>query len=101
MVLISLDHFAKENNEIFLAIKNKKLKRNFQGYSTDKANVIIGFGASSIGYLPQGYVQNTLDFEEYKKEILNEKLSIKKGIKINEEDKFRKEIIVAKATKRF
>ncbi len=90
---IGLDHFAKENNEMFLAIKDKKLKRNFQGYSTDKASSIIGFGASSISYLPNGYIQNTLDFEEYKKEILNEKLPTKKGIKIKQEDKIRKEII--------
>ena len=70
-----------------------QLKRNFQGYSTDKGTSIIGFGASAIGYLPLGYVQNTLDFEEYKKNILNEILPIKKGIKISEDDKLRKKII--------
>ncbi len=90
---IGLDHFAKPDNEMSLAIKSKKLKRNFQGYSTDKANFIIGFGASAISYLNQGYAQNTLDFEEYKKEILSEELPIKKGIAISQKDKIRKEII--------
>ncbi len=90
---IGLDHFAKVNDSMFKALKSKKLKRNFQGYSTDKGTSIIGFGASAIGYLPLGYVQNTLDFEEYKKNILNEILPIKKGIKISEDDKLRKKII--------
>lgn len=90
---IGLDHFAKPTNEMSLAVKSKKLKRNFQGYSTDKANFLIGFGASAISYLGQGYAQNTLDFEEYKKEIISEKLPIKKGIALKMEDKIRKEII--------
>ena len=34
------------------------LHRNFQGYTTDGADLLIGLGASAIGRLPQGYVQN-------------------------------------------
>lgn len=90
---IGLDHFAKKDDDMFLALKNKKLKRNFQGYSTDNAEVLIGFGTSSISYLPYGYVQNTLDLEEYKKAILNNILPIKKGVKTSKEDDFRKKII--------
>lgn len=92
-VAIGLDHFARKENLMAIAKKNKNLKRNFQGYSTDSGNAIIGFGASAISYLPNCYVQNTLDFEEYKKNILSEKLPVKKGIEISEEDKIRKKII--------
>ncbi len=90
---IGLDHFAIETDQMKIALKNKKLKRNFQGYSTDKAANLIGFGVSSIGQLQSGYVQNTLDFEEYKKNILAEKLPVIKGIKTDLDDKIRKEII--------
>lgn len=90
---IGLDHFAKKDDSMFLAFKDEKLKRNFQGYSTDTASSVIGFGASAISYLPLGYSQNTLDFDEYKKNILSEKLAVKKGIKITQDDKIRKRII--------
>lgn len=90
---IGLDHFAKADDSMAQSLKNEKLKRNFQGYSTDTANSLIGFGASAISYLPFGYAQNSLDFDEYKKNILSEKLPIIKGIEISAEDKMRKRII--------
>lgn len=92
-VSIGLDHFAKSSDVMTEALKNKKLKRNFQGYSTDTADSVIGFGASAISHLPFGYVQNTLNFEEYKKNILDKKLPTVKGIITGEEDKLRKRII--------
>ena len=39
----------------------RQLRRGFQGYTTDDAPALIGFGASAIGSLPQGYVQNAAD----------------------------------------
>lgn len=90
---IGLDHFAKAENSMSIAKNNRQLKRNFQGYSTDSGSSIIAFGASAISCLPQGYLQNTLDFDEYKTNILNNKLPVKKGIKISQDDKIRKKII--------
>ncbi len=90
---IGLDHFALTQDEMFKSLQNKELKRNFQGYSSDKGDYIIGFGLSAIGFLPQGYVQNTLDFEEYKKLLSTEILPVKKGIAVNFSDKLRKRII--------
>ncbi len=90
---IGLDHFAKPQDTMSQAIATKNLKRNFQGYSTDKADNIIGMGASAISFLPFGYAQNILDLEEYKKCILSNELATFKGIEMDEEDKMRKEII--------
>lgn len=90
---IGLDHFSKAKDSMEQAFREKELKRNFQGYSTDNANCIIGFGASSISYLPGGYAQNTLDFEEYKKNILHQELPVIKGIATDKDDKIRKKII--------
>lgn len=90
---IGLDHFTKNDDSMTQAFKNGKLKRNFQGYSTDTADNLIGLGVSSISYLSSGYAQNSLSLEEYKKTILNEKLATIKGISINKEDKMRKTII--------
>ncbi len=54
-----IDHYAKKTSSIINKVKKRKLQRNFQGYSEDSADVLIGIGTSSISNLPNGYVQNT------------------------------------------
>ena len=53
-IAIGLDHFAKPHDELAIALTKNKVQRNFQGYTTDE-NLIIGFGASAISSLKQGY----------------------------------------------
>src|ERR1019366_10004995 len=56
-VAVGLDHFARPGDAMAQAAMRGTLARNFQGYTTDKAPVLIGLGASAISALPQGYVQ--------------------------------------------
>lgn len=90
---IGLDHFAAIDDSMSEFLNSKKLKRNFQGYSSDQGNFIIGFGVSAIGYLEHGYVQNSVDFNEYKEAVLAKELPIKKGLKLSKNDQIRKRII--------
>ena len=60
-VRVGLDHFALPEDDMAQAAGAGRLARNFQGYTTDAAPVLIGLGASSIGTLPQGYVQNAAE----------------------------------------
>ena len=92
-VAIGLDHFAKNDDPMTLALKSRRLKRNFQGYSTDNANSTIGFGISAISHLQFGYAQNTLDFEQYKNNILTSKFATAKGIYTGDDEILRKKII--------
>ncbi|WP_164660340.1 oxygen-independent coproporphyrinogen III oxidase [Tropicibacter sp. Alg240-R139] len=55
---IGIDHFATQDDGLTQALKAGRLKRNFQGYTDDQANVLIGVGASSISKFPHGYAQN-------------------------------------------
>jgi len=55
---IGIDHFATQEDGLTRALKTGKLRRNFQGYTDDQAEVLIGVGASSISRFPQGYAQN-------------------------------------------
>ncbi|MBP5857245.1 oxygen-independent coproporphyrinogen III oxidase [Marivibrio halodurans] len=57
-VPIGFDHFARPDDPMARALARGALRRNFQGYTTDGAETLIGIGASAIGRLPQGYVQN-------------------------------------------
>ncbi len=55
---IGIDHFALPDDGLAKAAKAGTLRRNFQGYTDDQADVLIGVGASSISKFPQGYAQN-------------------------------------------
>ncbi|MBE7636662.1 oxygen-independent coproporphyrinogen III oxidase [Sneathiella sp. P13V-1] len=90
---IGLDHFASPDDEMAIALKEQKLHRNFQGYTTDEADTLIGIGASSIGSLPQGYVQNTVPIGDYKKQVLNNGFAVAKGIAVTTDDKMRRDVI--------
>ena len=55
---IGIDHFALPTDGLAQAQKNGQLRRNFQGYTDDQAEALVGLGASSISRFPQGYAQN-------------------------------------------
>lgn len=90
---IGLDHFAKPDDSLALAQAQGRLARNFQGYTDDTAPALIGLGASSIGALPQGYVQNEPDVPGWRKAIAAGKLPVARGIALSDDDRLRRAII--------
>jgi oxygen-independent coproporphyrinogen-3 oxidase len=90
---VGIDHFVRPEDAMAKAAKNKTLKRNFQGYTTDQSNIMIGLGISSIGKTGKYYIQNTSDMPIYKKKIESGELPIMKSCSITQEDKIRGEII--------
>ena len=57
-VYIGMDHFARPDDELTVAQRNKTLQRNFQGYSTRGNADIYSFGMSAISQIPDAYWQN-------------------------------------------
>jgi oxygen-independent coproporphyrinogen-3 oxidase len=92
-VQIGLDHFAAPDDPMAIALKEKNLHRNFQGYTTDSASTLIGFGASGIGSLPQGYVVNEGETHAYERSIAEGRLATCRGIAVSADDALRREII--------
>ena len=92
-VAIGLDHFALPDDSLALALRQGRLRRNFQGYTTDTAPALLGFGASAIGSLPQGYVQNTVPIPAYRDAIRTGRLATKRGIALTDEDRARRSVI--------
>ncbi len=90
---IGLDHFAKYDDPMAIADKHHKLKRNFQGYTTDEATALIGFGASSISSLPNGYFQNQPSIPSYIKTANQHEITTIKGIILSIEDHVRRDMI--------
>lgn len=92
-VRIGLDHFALPTDELAIAAAERRLHRNFQGYTTDAAGVLLGLGASAIGALPQGYVQNAAQELAWRKAVAGGELPVVRGVAVTAEDRFRGEII--------
>ncbi len=92
-VQIGLDHFALPDDEMAVALREGRLHRNFQGYTTDASNILLGFGASAIGHLPQGYVQNEIHTLAYSEAIAAGRLATAKGYALTDDDRLRGEII--------
>jgi len=90
---IGIDHFAKPDDDMAVAYRDKKLHRNFQGYTTDSAKNLIGLGASSIGKIGNIYIQNTTDIALYQKSLKQADLAIARGVKLSAEDMRRADII--------
>ncbi|MEO5578867.1 MAG: oxygen-independent coproporphyrinogen III oxidase [Sphingomicrobium sp.] len=90
---IGLDHYARPGDALADAAENGALHRNFQGYTTDACETLIGFGASSIGRLPHGYVQNAVLIGDYQRRIAVGELAVCKGRAFALEDRLRAAVI--------
>ncbi len=92
--MVGMDHFAKPEDELFLAIEKGELHRNFQGYTTKGGADLIGVGLTSIGEGISHYVQNIKEMKAYEKAIDEGKLPVQRGIKLNKDDIIRKSVIM-------
>jgi oxygen-independent coproporphyrinogen III oxidase len=90
---IGLDHFALARDPLAVAAAQGTLRRNFQGYTTDTADALIGLGASSISSLPQGYIQNRPDVPAYRDAITSGALPVARGVALSNDDRIRRSVI--------
>jgi oxygen-independent coproporphyrinogen-3 oxidase len=90
---IGFDHFALPNDAMSTAQRAGYLRRNFQGYTNDHSNILIGLGASAIGQLGQGYVQNEVGISAYAARIASGELATARGHELMPDDRLRAEII--------
>ena len=90
---IGMDHFAKPTDELAIAQKERKLYRNFQGYSTNSDCDLVALGITSIGKVADSYSQNIKTIKEYTEVIESNKLPIFRGVNLTEDDVLRREVI--------
>ncbi len=91
---IGMDHFAKPDDELAVAMREKKLYRNFQGYSTNAGADLYAMGITSISQLKNIYAQNFKTEKEYYTALDNETLPTAKGYRLTEDDHLRREVIM-------
>ncbi len=92
---IGIDHFARPDDGLAVAAREGRLRRNFQGYTDDTAEALIGLGASAISRMPQGYAQNAPATSAYVKAIRDGQFATVKGHAFDREDLLRARLIEA------
>ncbi|MFT4962300.1 MAG: oxygen-independent coproporphyrinogen-3 oxidase [Paracoccaceae bacterium] len=90
---IGIDHFATADDGLTKARDAGNMRRNFQGYTDDSSDVLIGIGASSISRFPQGYAQNAPATSAHTKAIRDGRFSTSRGHVFSGTDKMRARLI--------
>ena len=93
-LFIGMDHFAKPNDELAIAQRERTLHRNFQGYTTHGEAELIGFGATSISMLYDAYGQNFKKLRDYYTRLDSGKLPVERGVLLSKDDILRRDVIM-------
>lgn len=92
-VTVGMDHFARPDDPLAQAAATERLRRNFQGYTTDAAPVLLPLGASAIGATPLGFAQNEPDERRWLAAIESGRLATARGLATTADDRLRAGLI--------
>jgi oxygen-independent coproporphyrinogen-3 oxidase len=90
---IGIDHFALPDDGLAVKQREGQLKRNFQGYTDDTSDVLIGLGASSISKFPQGFAQHASGTSQYTTAVRDGKFATVRGHEFSDDDRLRARLI--------
>jgi len=90
---IGIDHFALPSDSLTRAAEAGRLHRNFQGYTDDPCETLIGLGPSSISRYRQGYAQNIASTMDYQRRVDTGHMAIARGVELSEDDRVRSWVI--------
>ena len=93
-VYIGMDHFARPDDELAVAQRNKRLQRNFQGYSTHAGSDIYAFGMSSISQITDAYWQNEKELPKYREALDQGRTPQTRAYLMSDKDMIRREVIM-------
>lgn len=92
---VGFDHFAKSDDALAVAAREGRATRSFQGYSLSEGDALIGFGASAISTLPQGYAQNAASVRTWRSAITASRFATARGHAFTDDDRRRGALIDA------
>jgi oxygen-independent coproporphyrinogen III oxidase len=90
---IGMDHFARPDDELARARRNRTLHRNFQGYTTKAGTDLLGLGVSAIGAIGDSFVQNRRELTEYRQAIEADGAATFRGFRLSFDDRVRRTVI--------
>jgi oxygen-independent coproporphyrinogen-3 oxidase len=62
---VGFDHFARNHDPLAAAAREKRVRRNFQGFTDDPCDTLIGLGASAISRFAACLIQNERNSGRY------------------------------------
>ncbi|BEV02694.1 MULTISPECIES: oxygen-independent coproporphyrinogen III oxidase [Chryseobacterium] len=83
---VGMDHFSLEHDDLYQSLIQKKLHRNFMGYTSSKTQLMVGLGMSAISDSWYAFAQNIKTVEEYQKMVEEGEIPVVKGHILNDED---------------
>jgi len=91
---VGLDHFVREDDELYAALQKGELHRNFQGYCTRRTTgQVYAFGVTGISQLSMAYTQNTKNMAQYIETLESGHLPVEKGYALTEREQIVREVI--------
>lgn len=94
-VYIGMDHFALPEDDLAVALRQGRLRRDFQGYSASSERDLVGLGMSAIGCIADTYVQNEKKLEDYYADLDRSRLPVARGFRLSPDDRIRRAVIQA------
>jgi len=90
---IGMDHFARPEDELAIAQREGKLHRNFQGYTTQGENDLLGLGVSAISIIGDSYAQNQKELKSWSAAVEAQGIALWRGVELSHDDILRREVI--------
>ncbi|MGZ3774327.1 MAG: oxygen-independent coproporphyrinogen III oxidase [Pseudobdellovibrionaceae bacterium] len=91
---VGMDHFALPTDSLCVSMNEKRLHRNFMGYTDQRTDVLLGLGVSSISETPYSFHQNEKVLPLYEAALNENRLPTLRGHVLTEEDKVRRDQIL-------
>lgn len=90
---VGFDHFALPHDPMAMAARDGTLRRNFQGFTDDQAERLIGLGASAISIFPDRIIQNEKNAGRYRMRLSQDQLTGALGVWRSRDDRDRGMVI--------
>jgi oxygen-independent coproporphyrinogen-3 oxidase len=92
-VSIGIDHFALPDDELAVAARERRLHRNFMGYTVRPAPDSVAVGVSAIGDVAGAFSQNFKSLARYYEAIDEGRFPVERGYALTADDKVRRYVI--------
>ncbi len=90
---LGLDHFALHDDQLAVAARDRRLHRNFMGYTTLSQVDMIGLGMSAISEVAGTYWQDEAKLARWRSRVTEGVSLVERGWVLSPEDHLRRDVI--------
>lgn len=92
--MIGMDHYARPDDELAQALRERRIRRNFMGYTTKAETDVLAFGATGISDVSGYYCQNEKDISACRARLGAGDLPVQRHIVLDADDVIRRKVIM-------